>query len=55
MLLSEEKKKRQRFQLLREFHRLPRGNFVNGAVGCTFPFLAVSKQALQGKAFYSLL
>lgn len=52
MLLSGGKKKKSKATL--EFQRLQRGNSVNGAVGSTSPFLAISKQPLWRKAFYSL-
>lgn len=46
-----KKKKAARISPTLEFHRLLEGNFVNGAVGSTTPFLAVSKQPLQRTHF----
>lgn len=53
MLLSELKK-RARISATLGFHRRPRSNFVNGAVGSTSPFLAISELPLQTKALHSL-
>lgn len=50
----QEKKKKARISATLEFLGLLRGNFVNGAVGSTSPFLGISKPPLQRKAFYSL-